>query len=54
MYQEALDQIVQRDGWSGLFTRGLQTRLLINSLQAALFTVLWKYLEDVLSKAGFF
>jgi hypothetical protein len=50
----ALEQVLERDGWGGLFTRGLGTRLLTNSLQAALFTVLWKYLEEQLGQAGFF
>ena len=46
--------MVDRDGWGGVFFRGLQTRLLTNGLQAALFTVLWKYLEEELGKTGFF
>ena len=50
----ACAQVLERDGWQGLLTRGLQTRLLTNSLQAAIFTVLWKYLEEELGKAGFF
>ena len=44
-YKEAIEQIVEKDGVIGLFTRGLGTRVLTNALQASLFTVVWKYLE---------
>ncbi|KAL1498496.1 hypothetical protein AB1Y20_013821 [Prymnesium parvum] len=53
-YKEALQQVLERDGWRGLLFRGLQTRLIANGLQAATFTVIWKYLEEQLGKAGFF
>lgn len=53
-YQEALAQVLERDGWQGLFLRGLQTRLITNGMQAALFTVIWKYLEEELGKSGLF
>lgn len=43
-YKEALALIIQTDGVLGLFGRGLQTRLLTNAIQGALFSVLWKYL----------
>lgn len=42
-YQEALAMVLETDGVSGLFGRGLQTRLLTNAIQGALFSVLWKY-----------
>ena len=47
-YQEAAERILSRDGWRGLLGRGLGTRLATNALQAALFTVLWKLLEETL------
>ncbi|CAM9504440.1 unnamed protein product [Sphacelaria rigidula] len=47
-YPQALKQVVDEDGVSGLFFRGLQTRLLVNALQGALFAVAWKYFEGVL------
>jgi hypothetical protein len=53
-YQEAAERILERDGWRGLFGRGLGTRLVTNSLQAALFTVLWKLLEEKIAGAGLF
>ena len=46
-YTEAVRQIVEKDGWKGLFGRGLQTRLLTNGLQGALFAVVWKGIEQM-------
>lgn len=42
-YQEALAMVLETDGVLGLLGRGLQTRLLTNAIQGALFSVLWKY-----------
>ena len=53
-YKEAAQSIIETDGWRGLFGRGLTTRLGTNALQAVLFTVIWKLLEEHISKAGFF
>mmetsp|Transcript_19704 Transcript_19704/g.48433 ORF Transcript_19704/g.48433 Transcript_19704/m.48433 type:complete len:197 (-) Transcript_19704:332-922(-) len=47
-YVEAVEQVVERDGWSGLLTRGLGTKLIANGLQGALFSVTWKYFEQIL------
>jgi len=44
-YREAAQQIIDKDGVLGLFTRGLGTRVMTNAIQASLFTVVWKYLE---------
>ena len=44
-YREALSIILDKDGWVGLFTRGLQTRLLTNAIQGGAFSVLWKYFQ---------
>ena len=46
--------MLDRDGVRGLFGRGLQTRLLTNGLQASIFTVLWKLIEEELSKSAYF
>lgn len=51
-YREALKQVVDEDGVSGLFLRGLQTRILVNALQGALFAVLWKYFQELLRTGG--
>jgi len=53
-YQEAARSVIEQDGWRGLFGRGLTTRLGTNALQAALFTICWKLLEDYFVKSGFF
>ena len=49
-YAEAARLVVQSDGWSGLFGRGLATRLLANGFQAAIFSAMWKYLEQRLAR----
>ena len=41
-------QVIQEDGLAGLLGRGLQTRLLVNCLQGAVFSVAWKYFESLL------
>ena len=46
-YSEVLQIIIEKDGVLGLFGRGLQTRLLTNSIQGALFSVLWRYFQQV-------
>ena len=53
-YQQAARSIIETDGWQGLFGRGLSTRLATNALQAVLFTVIWKLLEEQISRTGFF
>ncbi len=44
-YNVAAKKIIQSDGILSLFGRGLQTKLIANGLQGALFSVLWKYIE---------
>lgn len=44
-YTKSINIVVKKDGLSGLFFRGLQTRILANGLQSALFTITWKYFE---------
>jgi hypothetical protein len=45
-YQEALALVLDEDGVLGLFGRALQTRLLTNAIQGALFSVLFKYFQE--------
>jgi hypothetical protein len=47
-YREALALVLETDGVAGLFGRGLQTRLLTNAIQGAVFSVLWKYFQTTL------
>lgn len=42
---EALALVLEKDGLPGLFGRGLQTKLLTNVIQGALFSVLLKYMQ---------
>ena len=51
-YLEAAQQIVEKEGVLGLFTRGLGTRLLTNGIQASLFSVLWKVFEEQFASKG--
>lgn len=46
-YQDVVSLILEKDGVAGLFGRGLQTRLLTNAIQGAIFSVLWKYFQQV-------
>eukprot|EP00980_Cylindrotheca_fusiformis_P018391 scaffold6052_cov118-Cylindrotheca_fusiformis.AAC.4 len=45
-YGEVIKIIIEKDGIAGLFGRGLQTRLLTNSIQGAVFSVLWRYFQQ--------
>lgn len=47
-YKEALTLVLDQDGVAGLFGRGLQTRLLTNMIQGAVFSVLWKYFQTTM------
>ncbi|KAK8052482.1 hypothetical protein PG993_003867 [Apiospora rasikravindrae] len=49
-YSEAARLVVLQDGISGLFGRGLKTRILANGLQGILFTILWKLFLDLWEK----
>ena len=49
-YFAVASQIVAQDGIAGLLFRGLGTKLLSNGLQAMLFTVCWRYLEEKLNE----
>jgi hypothetical protein len=45
-YSEIAKQIIEKDGVVGLLGRGLQTRLLTNAIQGAVFSVCWKYFQQ--------
>ena len=49
-YADAARAVLAQDGWRGLLGRGLGTRLLVNLLQGALFSVAWKAIEEQLSR----
>ncbi|ORY68261.1 mitochondrial carrier domain-containing protein [Pseudomassariella vexata] len=46
-YTEAARLVVLQDGISGLFGRGLKTRILANGLQGIMFSILWKLFLDL-------
>ena len=48
-YTHVIQQIVRESGFSGLFTRGLGTRILSNGVQSVLFTIVWKELAAYLA-----
>jgi hypothetical protein len=49
-YVQAAKNIIAKDGVIGLFGRGLKTRILTNGLQGLLFSVLWRYFQDLYFK----
>jgi hypothetical protein len=46
-YLAAVREIVAVDGLSGLFGRGLKTRIIANGCQGVMFSVLWKLFMDL-------
>ena len=46
-YLTAAREIVAADGFSGLFGRGLKTRIIANGCQGVMFSVLWKLFMDL-------
>jgi len=50
-YIDVTKDIIAKDGVPGLLGRGLQTRLLVNCLQGALFAVVWKAVEKQVFKS---
>lgn len=46
-YVECARNIVEEHGIGELFGRGLKTRLLANATQGIMFSVMWKYLDEV-------
>jgi hypothetical protein len=47
-YTAVVQEIVQKEGLPGLFGRGLKTKILTNGLQGFLFTICWKYIEEII------
>ncbi|KAJ7773642.1 mitochondrial carrier [Mycena maculata] len=46
-YFDAAREVIATDGLIGLFGRGLKTRILANGLQGLMFSVLWRFFEDL-------
>jgi len=49
-YAATVAAIVAKDGVQGLFLRGLGTKVISNGLQAMLFTIVWRYLQELIEK----
>merc|ERR1712151_1005001 len=49
-YMESAKLIIDKEGYAGLFGRGLKTRILTNGIQGALFTIGWRAISDMLNK----
>jgi hypothetical protein len=49
-YLESAKSIIDKEGYAGLFGRGLGTRILTNGLQGALFTIGWRAISEYLNK----
>ena len=49
-YTEAASRIIVKDGLTGLLFRGLSSKLAANSINAILFTVVWKAIAEVLKE----
>lgn len=49
-YMESAKSIIAKDGYAGLFGRGLKTRILTNGVQGALFTIGWRAMSEIINK----
>lgn len=49
-YGQAIRDVVAVEGVAGLMGRGLKTRLIANGLQGAVFSVGWRYFQDLYKK----
>lgn len=50
-YGQVMAEIIKSDGVSGVFSRGLSTKIIMNSVQGASFAVSWKYMEHRLKES---
>ena len=49
-YPQAVQQILAKDGYTGLFGRGLKTRIATNGLQGMIFSVGWRAIQEELDR----
>jgi len=49
-YLQSAKSIIEKEGYAGLFGRGLKTRILTNGIQGALFTIGWRAIAEYLNK----
>ena len=46
-YPQAVHLVLAQEGKKGLFGRGLKTRIMANGMQGLMFSVLWKYFQEL-------
>ena len=46
-YLQIIKTIQKNDGYMGIFSRGLSTRIIVNGIQGILFTICWKSIEEM-------
>jgi len=51
-YTQVIQNILQESGCKSIFIRGLETTILSNGLQGILFSILWKYFQEVLERGS--
>ncbi|KAF4734265.1 hypothetical protein FOZ62_000205 [Perkinsus olseni] len=49
-YRQAYRMIIDKDGFAGLFGRGLKTRIITNGMQGMFFSVAWKAIQERLDR----
>ena len=49
-YVEVAKRVIDKEGIMGLMGRGLQTKIIANGLQGIMFSVLWRYFDDLFKK----
>jgi len=49
-YSQSARDIIAKEGYAGLFGRGLKTRILANGVQGAMFTIGWRAISEMLNK----
>eukprot|EP01006_Ploeotia_vitrea_P023726 TRINITY_DN56323_c0_g1_i1.p1 TRINITY_DN56323_c0_g1~~TRINITY_DN56323_c0_g1_i1.p1 ORF type:complete len:296 (-),score=-6.20 TRINITY_DN56323_c0_g1_i1:34-921(-) len=47
-YVEVAKRVIEKEGYIGLFGRGLKTKIMANGIQGIMFSVLWKYLDEAM------
>ncbi|GLI70756.1 hypothetical protein VaNZ11_015784 [Volvox africanus] len=49
-YSEVIKEILKKDGFQGLFFRGLGTKIITNGIQGIMFSVMWRLGQDYWNK----
>jgi hypothetical protein len=49
-YKQVVQKVVAEEGLKGLFGRGLSTKIVTNGIQGTLFSVLWRFGQDMWDK----